>query len=270
MNLGKEMRMRRIFKKGKSIVVPVDHSLYSEPSGYLKNLPALIKLIADSKADAILITPGMLRYVSEAVGNLGIVLRIGETHTRMGHHLERTGVASTLEHALAIGADAVVINVFVGVENEDEHLEKLGKISAECFRFGMPLMAEMIPVSILYQHYGKKNNEKKDIGRDIRMVSRLAAELGADIVKTRYTGDVKSFREVVDSTPLPVLIAGGPRVNTDREFLKMVADCMEAGASGVCIGRNVWGRKDPRGILSALHAIIHEGKNVSAAERLIR
>lgn len=270
MNLGKEMRMRRIFKKGKTIIVPIDHGLYTEPPQPLKDLKELVRLTADSKANAILITPGMLRYVSDAVGNLGIILRIGETLTRLGKHLEKTKIATSVEYAASMGADAVAMNVFVGVENEDEHLEKAGKTAVECHKYGMPLIAEMIPASLLSYHFGKTKKKVKNVDKDLALVSRLAAELGVDVVKTQYSGNLNDYKEVVGSTPLPIVIAGGPKVNTDKEFLEMVSDCMTAGAKGMCIGRNVWGRKDPRCILAALNAIVHENKSAAAAEQYLR
>ena len=269
MNLGKEMRLRRIFKKGKTIIVPVDHSMYTEPPPPLKDLTGIVKMSAQSKADAILISPGMLRYVADVVGDLGLILRIGETCTRMSRHIERTRIASGVEHAASVGADAVAINVFVGVDNEDEHLEKLGKTAVECHKYGILLIAEMIPASMLEYHFGKTKKRPKNIDKDFVLVSRLAAELGADVVKTQYTGNFEAYKEVVDSTPLPIVIAGGPKANTDREFLQMVDDCMKVGAKGMCIGRNVWGRKDPKNILAALNAIVHENKSVSAAEKCI-
>ena len=259
MDMGKKLRMRRIFKNGgNAIIVPMDHGLYYEPSGNLRDLHKLVKVISKTEADAILITPGMLGHVEDVIGDLAIVFRLDGTHTRMGQHLEKTKLISNLEQAVASGADIVVVNIFIGVDNEDEHLEKLGTVATACFRYGMPLMAEMVPASTLLHQFGKAKEKGKDAARDMQLAGRLAAELGADCIKCQYTGDVESFKEVGASTPLPIVIAGGPKADTDEQFLDMIKDCIKAGARGICIGRNVWGRDNPAEILSKLHKIVHK------------
>jgi len=182
------------------------------------------------------------------------------THTRLGKHLERTDMTTTLESALALGADMVVINVFVGTDNENVQLSKLGMLATECRSFGMPLMGEMLPVSVMPYHYGKGEKEAsvEQINKDLFLVSRLGAELGCDVIKTQYSGDKEGFREVVEGTPVPIWLAGGPKgKNSDKEFLEMIEEAVQAGARGVIIGRNVWQRKDPREMIAALCGILH-------------
>ena len=166
-----------------------------------------------------------------------------------------------------LGADMVVVNVFVGTDNEDLLLRKLGDVATSCRCWGMPLMAEMIPASMLAPHYGKEEAGKSpgEVIRDVQLSTRLGAEIGADVIKTPYTGDAESFRKVVGCTPVPVVIAGGPRMDTDAQLLTQVKGAMSAGAGGICIGRNVWQHRDPRAMLQALCAIVHQDAEVSNA-----
>lgn len=261
MQTGKELRIRRFFRKGGAVIIPLDHALYSGPVKGIEDVRELVKTISKSQADGILLTPGILEKVVDGVGDLGIVLRLDGTHTRLGKHLERIELITTVENALSLGADMVVVNVFVGTDNEDILLRKLGSVATECRRYGIPLLAEMIPVSTLNYHYGKEVKKKdiKKINEDIALVSRLGAEIGADCIKTHYTGDKEGFKRIVKSTPVPIVIAGGPKENgSDKEFVSMIAEAISAGARGICIGRNVWQRPDPKEQIAALSQVVHK------------
>ncbi len=261
---GKRLRMRRFFKKGRALIVPMDHALYSGPVKGIEDIISLVDMISGTEADGILVTPGILEHLEEVIGDLSIVLRIDGTHTRLGSHLERIDLITTVEHALKMGADMVVVNVFVGVENEDELLQKLGLVATACREYGIPLMAEMIPNSTLTHHYAKGGKEKDNnkTTEDIKLVSRLGAEIGADVIKTHYSGTIDGFKEITSTTPVPIVIAGGPKTEGDEEFLKQVKDAMTAGAKGICIGRNVWQRRNTQNMIKALSAIVHHDAKV--------
>ena len=257
---GKHLRLRRFTRKGGAVVVPLDHPLFAEPAPALADLRELVARIADTEADGILVTPGMLEYVAPVAGDLGIVLRIDGTHTRLGQHLERTELITTPEEALALGADMVVLNVFVGVDNEDFHLAKLGTVATACRRLGLPVMGEMIPSTILAHHFAreKRTADIAQVNRDVWLASRLGAEIGADVIKTQYTGDPAGFRQLTRGTPVPVWIAGGPvEKPEDAAFLAMVEQAVGAGARGVVIGRNVWQRESPAGMIAQLCRLVH-------------
>jgi DhnA family fructose-bisphosphate aldolase class Ia len=259
MMTGKQLRFRRLTPRGGAVIVPMDHALFAEPSAPIQDLRELVKTVARTEADGILITPGMLEHVRDVIGRLGVILRVDGTHTRMGSHLERTDLITTVEDAVALGADMVVANIFVGVENEDFHLAKLGKLAADCRRFGMPLMGEMMPASLLSFHYGKekKSAPVEQINRDLCLVSRLGAEIGADCIKTQYSGDREGFAVVCRSAPVPIWIAGGPAGEGEAAFLGMMRDAVAAGAQGAVIGRNVWGRPDPARTIAELCGMLH-------------
>jgi DhnA family fructose-bisphosphate aldolase class Ia len=261
METGKALRIRRFFRRKRTVIIPLDHALYSGPVKGIEDPKNLVKVISQSEAEGILVTPGILMKIKDVIGNLAVVLRIDGTHTRLGSHLERIELISTVETALKLGADMVAINVFVGTENEDILLKKLGIVSTACLDWGMPLMAEMIPASTLSYHYGKKEEDNADITDDIKLVARLGAEIGADIIKTHYTGSIESFKEVVDTATVPIVIAGGPKVSSDEEFIKLVEEISISEASGICIGRNIWQAKDPKKMLKAVCTLIHGETN---------
>ncbi|NQS90602.1 fructose-bisphosphate aldolase [Patescibacteria group bacterium] len=267
METGKALRLRRIFSRGKAVIIPIDHALYSGPMGGIEDLEKLVSIISKTPVDAILVTPAMLTRVKNVIGNLATVVRIDGTHTRLGSHLERIHLVTSVEHALRVGADVVVINVFVGTENEDELLRKLGNVATDCFKWGLPLMAEMIPSYILKHHYAQegKNFDRERAADEIKLASRLGAELGADIIKTPHTGSARSLKEVVSTTPVPIVIAGGPKTRGDKDFFQFVKEAIQAGAKGICMGRNVWQRKNIKGMLCALCHIVHENAKVQEA-----
>jgi len=272
MSSGKKLRMRRIFRKDKAVIVPIDHPLYNGPLKGLEDPVSLVKVISQSEADGILVAPGTLERVQDVLGDLGVVLRMDGTHTRLGSHVERIGMITTVECAIKMGADMVVLNIFCGVENEDELLNKLGMAAVACSEWGIPLIGEMIPSVSLDHHYGKSKDKtitQDDITDGVKLASRVGAEIGADIIKTNYTGTVESFREVINTATVPVVVAGGPKAGNDLEFLTMIKECMEAGAMGICIGRNVWQRENVPGMLNAICAIVHNSASVADAAKLL-
>jgi len=165
---------------------------------------------------------------------------------------------ATVEEAIRLGADAVSMHVNVGADSEPEMLEELGETAMICEEWSMPLLAMMYP-------RGKKVKNEHD-PEMVMHVARVGAELGADIIKTNYTGDPDTFKDVIQSCPVPVIIAGGPKANTDAEVLKMVEDAISAGASGVSIGRNVFQHENPTKMTIAISKIVHEG--ITAAEAM--
>jgi fructose-bisphosphate aldolase/2-amino-3,7-dideoxy-D-threo-hept-6-ulosonate synthase len=154
------------------------------------------------------------------------------------------------------------MHVNVGAETEAEMLEALGAMTMVCERWSMPLLAMMYP-------RGKKVKSEHD-PELVKHAARVGAELGADLIKTNYTGDPDSFKEVISTCPVPVIIAGGPKANTDEEVLKMVEDAISVGASGVSIGRNVFQHKNPTNMTRAMSKIVHEGFSAEEAIKTLK
>jgi fructose-bisphosphate aldolase/2-amino-3,7-dideoxy-D-threo-hept-6-ulosonate synthase len=160
-----------------------------------------------------------------------------------------------------MGADAVSVHINIGSETESDQLSILGCVSDRCDFWGMPLVAMMYP-------RGKGIANPNDV-EVVAHAARAGAELGADIIKTNYTGDVETFRRVVEGCPVPVVIAGGPKTNTDMEFLQMIEGALEAGARGVAIGRNVFQADDPVKMTMAIAAIVNKGKSAEEALKIL-
>jgi len=158
-------------------------------------------------------------------------------------------------------ADAVSVHVNVGAKQEALMLSTLGNVACECDNYGIPLMAMMYPRGL-----NIKDSHAFDL---VAHAARLGAELGADIIKTNYTGDAESFKNVVSGCPVPVIIAGGPKVETSRDVLQMVKNSINAGGAGLSIGRNVFQHKDPAKMVKALSAIVHNEASVSEALKIL-
>jgi len=255
---GKQIRLRRLFPKGKTLIVPMDHPVYYGALPGIEDPRALVRDVAATPADGVLLTLATLERVADDLGGLGTIARLDGTHTRLGSHLIEIDRVSSVEYAVACGADAAVLNIYVGADNERDLLRKLGETAEACDRWGLPLVGEMIPMAALAKHYGKKEEVSEAVLADqIALASRVGAELGADVIKTNYTGSVDSFRKVVEAASVPVVVAGGPAGKTVNDLLRTVEACMEAGAAGICMGRNVWGRPNRREVLGALSRIVH-------------
>ena len=140
-------------------------------------------------------------------------------------------------------------------------IEDLGLIADECTELNMPLLAMMYPRG--------ENIPNPFDPKVVAHVARIGAELGADIVKTLYTGDSDSFRSVVDGCPVPVVIAGGPQVSNDKELLDMVKGAIDAGAAGVSMGRNIFQHSNPEKITKAISNIIFDNSSVESAMEVL-
>ena len=272
MSVGKALRLRRLLRKGRALVVPLDHGLVAGPLRGIEDPVALVKLVAQSDADAVLLTPGVLEQVASELGQLAVILRIdgGVTAGSGGAMRQFTSLA----HAAELGVDAVIVNATIGGEQEGPELVKLGQVAEDARRWGIPIVAEMLSARMLANHLDFTGQGKAalpdDVATDIALAARIGAEMGADIIKTRYSGDEDSFRRIVSSTGRPVMVAGGPlRDASVRALLELVDQCISAGAEGFIFGRNVWQHPQPEAVLAALAAMAHDGASVAQALELV-
>ena len=259
---GLERRLRRIFKRetGRSLVIAVDHGMALGPMTGIVDLANTVReLDATGKVDAWLITKGMYTYSFVPQGDPGVILRASGGATIAGPELTREGLTATVEEALRLGADSVAASAFIGSPNEHETLVNLARLATECRRFDMPLLGVM--------GLGKDNEDKKKDPRFMALGARVGAEHGADIIKTYYTET--DFEKVVAGCPVPVMIAGGPRCETDRDTLEMIHGALQAGARGIVMGRNVWQSAHPAALLAAVHGLIHGNLGVPEAAQLL-
>lgn len=255
MTIGKERRLRRIFgPDGKAVIVPMDHGVSIGPVKGIADLRMTVKELVSGGADAVLVHKGWGRVIDTE--GVGLIIHASAGTSTGPKPLHKVTVCSVLE-ALRLGADAVSVHVNVGSETEGEQFEALGFLSDQCGLHGVPLVAMMYP-------RGPKVVSEHDPSA-VAHAARIGAELGADVVKTNYTGSVDSFKDVVRACPVPVVIAGGPRTDSARGFLAMVRDAMLAGSKGVSIGRNVFQHESPKLMTRALCMIVHEGAGVEEA-----
>jgi len=262
-SMGKRLRMRRVFHRGRALVLPLDHPIYFGPQPGTEDPARLVALARDHGATAVLMTAGALRRAVDSVGDLGIILRIDATLSHMGGPDTIMHLLHNAEEAAALGADMVVLNCYVGIGDrqvESALLTKLATVSAECERIGMPLCGEIIP-RVSY----KDPAQKMPTSADLAMAIRLGLEYGCDMVKTVYNGDPEGYAKAVESGHLPVIMAGGPKSDDPLAIFRQLHEAMTHGASGAAIGRRVWGSDDPAASLRAVRAIVRDGATADEA-----
>jgi fructose-bisphosphate aldolase / 2-amino-3,7-dideoxy-D-threo-hept-6-ulosonate synthase len=250
MVIGKEIRMNRLLDNKRMLCIPLDHGITNGPIQGIEDVHNTIYDCENSGLTCIIVNKGILKSFPRPP-NLGVIAHMSSS-TSLGPAPNRKVLMGGVEEAIRLGADAVSVHINIGSKEEPEMLHGLGMISDKCNEWNMPLVAMMYP-----RGENIKNPHDETI---VSHVARIGAEAGADIVKTVYTGDPRSFRRVVKSCPVPIVIAGGPKASTDAEILDMCAGAMEAGAIGVTFGRNVFQHRNPPAILRALSKIIFEGK----------
>jgi putative autoinducer-2 (AI-2) aldolase len=252
---GKINRKWRIFRKntGHSFTIAIDHGMALGPLRGIEN-PRTVFQQLSGVVDAWLMTKGILEHCFEPDGHTGIILRISGAATVKGPTLENEGVTSSVREALMLGADAVALTAFIGTPYEHATLRNFSKVAEDCRRWEMPFLG-VIGVG--------KDKEKMFDPDFIRFAARIGAEHGADIIKTYYTP--KSFDKVVEACPAPVLIAGGPKMDTVEDVFNMVYDAIRCGAKGVVFGRNIWQHSNPKTVAEAIGKIIHEKSTAKEA-----
>jgi DhnA family fructose-bisphosphate aldolase class Ia len=259
---GKERRLRRILNKktGRSLVIAVDHGM---ALGAMTGIVNIKKTIADldalGKIDCWLMTKGIYTYAFDPAGDPGVILRASGGATIAGPDLTREGQTSTAKEALRLGVDAMATTAFVGSNYEHETLVGMAKMATECRKWDIPLLGVI--------GLGKINEDKKKDPKFIALGARVGAEHGADLIKTYYTET--DFEKVVAGCPVPVMIAGGPKCETDLDTLKMIHGALQGGAKGIVMGRNVWQSPHPQALLKAVYGLIHESMDVKEAADLL-
>jgi len=259
--VGKRIRMERIMDResGKTVIVPMDHGVTIGPIVGLINMQETINAVAMGGTNAIVIHKGLVEAGHRRKGkDVGLILHLSAS-TRMAPDPNSKTMVCTVEEAIKLGADAVSIHVNLGTEDESSMLNDLGKVAKEAMEWGMPLLAMM------YTRGPKVKNEY-DVNL-VKHAARAGAELGADIIKVVYTGSVESFREVVEGCFVPVVIAGGEKMENDEDIFEMVKGAMAAGGAGVSIGRNVFQHNAPEKIVQTICKIVHHSGEVEEKGR---
>jgi DhnA family fructose-bisphosphate aldolase class Ia len=258
-------RLGKIFRDdGRAVIVPIDHTLSGGVMAGWERPGETLSQIIEGGADAIMSTYGILKQFRHLLaGKVATILRLdgGMTFFREGwNEYTEWRLLYQVEDALRIGADGVIVMGFFGAECELDTIEIMAGVAAECEKQKVPLAVEALPCP------GAWEGDCFD-PEAVAAAARLGAEYGADFIKTYYPGSVEGFRRVTTSCPVPVLIAGGPKMPTDRDVLETVRGMLDAGGAGVFYGRNVWQHEDTTAMTRALCEVIHDGRSVSEALR---
>lgn len=262
--IGKAIRLERILDRNShnTVIVPMDHGVTVGPIAGLVDMRTTISKVVSGGANAILMHKGMVRAGHRGTGrDVGLIIHLS-AGTAISPDPNAKELVCTVEEAVKLGADAVSIHINIGAETEREMLRHFGLVSERCLEWQMPLVA------MVYTRGPKIENEY-DV-EHAKLAARIGAELGADIVKVVYTGSAESFREVVRGCPIPVVIAGGPKMGSDEEIFRMVAGALEAGAAGLSIGRNAFQHDQPDRMIQALCKMVHNGATVDEAIEMLK
>jgi len=256
MDWGLKNRLARIIKPNdnRAVMLAVDHGYFLGPTESLevpkKTIRPLLK-----HCDSLMVTRGVLRTSVDANYSVPIVLRVSGGTSIIGEDLSNEEITTSMNDAIRVNATALAMSIFVGGKYEHKTIVNLGKLVNEAEEYGIPVLA-VTAVG-------------KELGKDARYLSlacRIAAEQGAHIVKTYYC---KDFEKVVDSCPVPIIIAGGKKT-PERDALELAYDAIKAGAVGVDMGRNIWQSKHPVPMIRAVRTIVHGNSNVEEAYNLYK
>jgi DhnA family fructose-bisphosphate aldolase class Ia len=253
-------RLHRIFgEDGRALIVAMDHGSQGPMPGLEQPGRVLDEVVAGG-ADAILTSLGVATTYIRRLERCGLILRI-DGGSGFGTENVRVWQRFPVSDAIHIGADAVGCMGLIGWPCEAENMQYMNQLASECLATGMPLMVEVLPFSDAVPG--------PDLAGGVAKGARMAAEFGADLVKTKYTGDPVTFSRVVESTYVPIVILGGPKVSSDLELLQVAHEALAAGASGVAFGRNIWQHRTPRRLVQALAAVIHHAARPEQAATLL-
>ncbi len=254
MTAGHATRLTRISTDGNYLIVPMDHGITMGAVKGLKDIESTIDGVTRGGADAVLTQKGIAPRVHPNKNDAGYIVHLNAS-TTIGPDENDKRLTGTIKEAIRAGADAVSFHINVGSNYEPQQTEELASLTADAAEYGIPVLAMAYA-----RGPGIEGDEPEKLGHAVR----LAEELGADIVKTGYSGDGESFEHVCTSTRLPVVIAGGSK-GSDRETIEMVRGAMDGGAAGVSMGRSIFQHDNPEAITTAVSAVIHEDRDVSDA-----
>ncbi|MBN1622514.1 MAG: 3-hydroxy-5-phosphonooxypentane-2,4-dione thiolase [Endomicrobiales bacterium] len=257
MDWGMENRLKNLMgSDGHCFFMPIDHGYFQGPTRCLEKPGVTIAPIIQY-CDALFVTRGVLRSAIPSSLNKPVILRVSGGTSMVGKNLANEEITTSIEDVIRCNASAVGVSVFVGSEFEKQTLLNLSKMVNACENYGIPVMA-VTAVG--------KEMEKRD-ARYLGLACRIAAELGAKVVKTYWC---ENFDKVVCGCPVPVVMAGGPKCNTEKEVFEFVYDGMTKGAIGINLGRNVWQSPQPVPMAKALNAIIHKKASVKQAQDIFK
>ncbi|NYT05783.1 MAG: class I fructose-bisphosphate aldolase family protein [Methanomicrobiales archaeon] len=255
--IGKAIRLERIMDRntGRTVIIPMDHGFTLGQIEGLGDMPRIIGEVSEGGANAVVLHKGIVGSGHRQYGrDIGLIVHLS-AGTSLNPDPNDKVLVCSVEEALTLGADAVSIHINLGAPNESRMIEEAGRISWDCKRWGMPLLVMIYP-----RGAGIDPASPAAIGHCVR----VAEELGADLIKTSYTGDPASFAKIVESCSVPVLVAGGEKAG-DVAALTAIREAIDVGASGVCMGRNAFQRDNTASFVRSICRVVHEHADPAAA-----
>src|SRR5574338_1112382 len=253
MDYGLKSRIASILKpnNNRGVMLAVDHGYFLGPTEKLEVPKRTISPLM-RYCDSLMVTRGVVRTSVDPNFPVPIVLRVSGGSSIIGEDLSNEKITTSVKDAIRINATALAMSIFVGAKYEHNSLVSLGNLVNEAEEYGIPVLA-VTAVG--------KELEKRD-ARYLALSCRIAAEFGAHLVKTYYC---ENFEKVVTSCPVPVIIAGGPKLATEMDVFNLTHDALHAGAAGVDMGRNIWQNDHPVAMIKAVKAIVHQNVKVKEA-----
>jgi class I fructose-bisphosphate aldolase len=260
-SISHQAQLRYLFNREtvRAFIVPMDHGIGMGPIPGLYDMRKTVQQMAGTGVNAVVVHKGLVRSIEpvlRSAPDLGLIVHLCASTAQAPDPNEKQLVC-TVREALAQGADGVSVHVNIGAASEGQMLRDFAEVAEECHALNVPLLAMV---------YARGPRLRVQFSEAFNAhCARVAYEIGADMVKVQYTGNRESFGRVVQSVPIPVLIAGGPKMESDRDVLQMVWESLDAGGAGLSIGRNVFGADNVPRMCRALAGIVHQGLTVGEA-----
>lgn len=259
-HIGKELRLSRLFRSGRTLLVAMDHGPTFGPVKGIRDFRATIEQVAKAKPDCVMMYRGLVRVAAPylAEHDVPFILKLTAS-TIWGQTPTVDAVTDDVAEAARMGASGVSMRLLLGSSSEREVVSTCGRFAREADNWGLPFLVMAYPCNV---------ENVTDVGV-VEHAARFAAELGADVVKTYYTGSATSFSKVVESCPVPVVMKGGDKAKDDRSYLEVLDSVLKAGAAGAAVGRNIWQHERPGNVIAAIMAMFHQNASVDEAYRIL-
>lgn len=244
-------RMNRIFKEdGKTVIAAMDHGMGMPVNPAMDDMKRIIKAVVAGGADAVICTYGIAAAFQEELKDVAVILRLDGGSSFLNEKEYCPKLLYTVEDALKVGADAVIVMAFPGAAYEDENMKNLAQTAKQGREWGVPVMAESLP--------GGFSGAVPYTVDNLVVSAHTCCEYGANIIKTTMSKSKEDFKKVIAASYQPVVILGGEAAHELDSLYQVIEDAMDAGAQGVAIGRNVWKNEDPEAVTRKLAQIVHK------------
>ncbi|UCB57737.1 MAG: 3-hydroxy-5-phosphonooxypentane-2,4-dione thiolase [Candidatus Omnitrophota bacterium] len=256
MDWGMQNRISKLIKPetGRAVWLAIDHGYFLGAVSKLEKPQETVRPLLGF-ADALMLTRGVLRNCIDAKTSPPVILRVSGGNSIVGEDLSKEAITTSIKEAVRLNVSACAFSIYVGAKYEHQTLLGLANLINEAQEYGIPVLA----VTAVGKELAKRD------ARYLSLACRIAAELGAQIIKTYYCDD---FHKVVEASPVPLVIAGGPKLRTELDALQLASDAVGQGAAGVDMGRNIWQSDNSVAMIQAIRQIVHKNASVSQAEEL--